>query len=59
MKLSPERKMASFKGKDTGKGRKSYRRKKRKDINILLNCTKNGLVSIQSNLTFVSSHRQV
>lgn len=59
MKLSPERKMASFKGKHAGKGRKSYRRQKRKDINVLFNCTKNGLVSIQSNLTFVSSHRLV
>lgn len=30
-----------------------------KYINVLLNCTKNGLISIQSNFTLVSSHRQV
>lgn len=51
-----EREVARLRGKDAGQGRKSYKRRKRKNTTpILLYCTKKVLASIQRDLNFIFS----
>lgn len=53
-----ERETAGLGGNDQGQGRKSYKRRERKNAPVLLYGTEKGFASIQRDLTLLSSHRQ-
>lgn len=54
-----EREMTDLRGKGPDQGIKCYKRRKRKNIPFLFYYTEKRLLSIQRDLTLLSTHRQV